>query len=143
MVAPPEANPRAPVLRQLDSPDHSPPRGLNVANEGLVFQPLFLLFRDLYSSGSSYLKDVSLTTGVWSSIHSHQPGAEPGHWHEFGKNQSGLHESTGLTIPRLRRAPAFPRLPEINDLNNRPHRKTILRGLEGRGPTIQPFAGAP
>lgn len=84
VVAPPETDPWAHVLLQLDFSDHYiTPRGLNVENEGLVFQPLFLVFWDLYSSGSSYLKDVSLTTGVWSSIHSHQSGADPGHWNEF------------------------------------------------------------
>ena len=84
VVAPPETDPWAHVLLQLDFSDHYiTPRGLNVENEGLVFQPLFLVFWDLYSSESSYLKDVSLTTGVWSSIHSHQSGADPGHWNEF------------------------------------------------------------
>ena len=84
VVAPPETDPWAHVLLQLDFSDHYiTPRGLNVENEGLVFQPLFLVFWDLYSSESSFLKDVSLTTGVWSSIHSHQSGADPGHWNEF------------------------------------------------------------
>lgn len=80
----PESDPWAHVLLQLDFSDHYiTPRGLNVENEGLVFQPLLLVFWDLYSNESSYLKDISLTTGVWSSIHSEKSGADPGHWNEY------------------------------------------------------------
>ena len=79
VIAPPESDPWAHVLLQLDFSDHYiTPRGLNVENEGLVFQPLFLVFWDLYSNKSGYLKDVSLTTGVWNSIHSNESGADPG-----------------------------------------------------------------
>ena len=84
VMAPPESDPWAHVLLQLDFSDHYiTPRGLNVENEGVIFQPLFLVFWDLYSSESNYLKDVSLTTGVWSSIHSRKSGGDPGHWNEF------------------------------------------------------------
>lgn len=69
---------------QLDFSDHYiTPRGLNVENEGLIFQPLFLVFWDLYSDQSGPLQNVSLTAGVWSSIHSRKSGYDPGHWNEF------------------------------------------------------------
>ena len=85
VIPPPEpSDPWAHVLLQLDFSDHYiTPRGLNVENDGLIFQPLFLVFWDLYSSETNYLKNVSLTTGVWSSIHSEKSGADPGHWNEF------------------------------------------------------------
>ena len=84
VMIPPESDPWAHILLQLDFSDHYiTPRGLNVENEGLVFQPLFLVFWDLYSSESNYLKNLSLTTGVWSSIHSEKSGADPGHWNEY------------------------------------------------------------
>ncbi|RYD37144.1 MAG: hypothetical protein EOP86_04170 [Verrucomicrobiaceae bacterium] len=84
VMTPPQSDPWAHVLLQLDFSDHYiTPRGLNVENKGLVFQPLLLVFWDLYSNESGFLKDVSLTTGVWSSIHSEKSGADPGHWNEF------------------------------------------------------------
>lgn len=80
----PEPSSRIHALLQLDFSDHYiTPRGLNVENEGLVFQPLFLVFWDLYSSKSGFLENVSLTTGVWSSFHSEESGADPGNWNEF------------------------------------------------------------
>jgi hypothetical protein len=80
----PEPPSRVHALLQLDFSDHYiTPRGLNVENEGLVFQPLFLAFWDLYSSKTGFLENITLTTGVWSSIHSHESGADPGHWNEF------------------------------------------------------------
>lgn len=83
-VAPPETEPWIHALLQLDFSDHYiTPRGLNVENEGLIFQPLFLVFWDLYSSKDGFLQDVSLTTGVWSSFHTRESGANPGHWNEF------------------------------------------------------------
>lgn len=81
---PAESDPWAHILLQLDFSDHYiTPRGLNVENEGLVFQPLFLVFWDLYGNDTGFVKDVSLTTGVWSSIHSEESGADPGHWNEY------------------------------------------------------------
>jgi hypothetical protein len=72
------------ALLQLDFSDHYiTPRGLNVENEGLIFQPLFLVFADLYSEPGAFLSDVSLTAGVWSSFHTHKSGADPGHWNEW------------------------------------------------------------
>ena len=72
------------ALLQLDLSDHYiTPRGLNVENEGLVFQPLFLVFADLYSNPGGFLSDVSLTAGVWSSFHTEKSGPDPGHWNEW------------------------------------------------------------
>ena len=70
-------------LVQLEFSDHYiTPRGLNVENQGLVFQPLVLLFWNLYS-GDGFLKDVTLTTGVWNSIHTRRSGADPSRWNEI------------------------------------------------------------
>jgi hypothetical protein len=60
------------------------PRGLDVQNKGLVIQPLFLLFFDLYSSKDGPINDVSLTIGDWNSVHTAIAGSgpQPGHWNE-------------------------------------------------------------
>lgn len=80
----PASDPFAHILLQLDFSDHYvTPRGLNVENDGLVFQPLFLVFWDLYSSKTGFLQDITLTTGVWSSVHTKESGADPGNWNEF------------------------------------------------------------
>lgn len=72
------------ALLQIDISDHYiTPRGLNVENEGVIFQPLFLLFADLYSDPNAYLSSVSLTAGVWSSFHTNKSGADPGYWNEW------------------------------------------------------------
>ncbi len=72
------------ALLQLDFSDHYiTPRGLNVENEGLVFQPLFLVFWDLYNNKDTLIQDVTLTAGVWSSFHTRESGADPGNWNEF------------------------------------------------------------
>jgi hypothetical protein len=72
------------ALLQIDVSDHYiTPRGLNVENEGVIFQPLFLVFWTLYSEPDAFLQDVTLTTGVWSSFHTHESGADPGYWNEF------------------------------------------------------------
>lgn len=78
------ADPWIHALLQLDFSDHYiTPRGLNVENEGMIFQPLFLVFWDLYSSKDGLLQDVTLTTGVWSSFHTRKSGPDAGHWNEF------------------------------------------------------------
>lgn len=70
-------------LVQLEFSDHYiTPRGLDVENQGVVFQPLALLFWDLYK-GPGFLSDVSLTTGVWNSVHSRASGAKKSHWNEI------------------------------------------------------------
>lgn len=84
-ITPAPEEPWVHALFQLDISDHYiTPRGLNVENEGVIFQPLFLVFWNLYSDkDAGFLTDVSLTTGVWSSIHTHESGADPGYWNEF------------------------------------------------------------
>jgi len=72
------------VLFQSDFSDHYiTPRGLNVENAGLVYQPLLLTFWDLYSDKGGVLTNVSLTAGFWNSFHTEESGAEPSHWNEF------------------------------------------------------------
>ncbi|MEO7932132.1 MAG: hypothetical protein ABIT76_03135 [Chthoniobacterales bacterium] len=71
-------------LIQLEFSDHYiTPRGLDTENQGLIFQPLLLLFWDLYSSKTGPLNDVSLTTGVWNSWHTRKSGATPRQWNEI------------------------------------------------------------
>jgi hypothetical protein len=83
-VVTPAPEPWIHALLQLDFSDHYiTPRGLNVENEGLIFQPLFLVFWDLYHDKDSVIQDITLTTGVWSSFHSRESGADPGNWNEF------------------------------------------------------------
>jgi hypothetical protein len=81
-AAPPES--RVHFLLQLDVSDHYiTPRGLNVENEGVIFQPLLLSFWNLYSDKSSFVNDVTMTVGMWSSVHTELSGADPGHWNEW------------------------------------------------------------
>ena len=65
----------------------------DVQNKGLVLQPLFLLFFDLYSSKQNFINDVSLTIGDWNSVHTAIAGSgpKPGHWNETDV-------LTGLTV---------------------------------------------
>lgn len=83
-VTMPDSQPIAHFLLQLDFSDaYITPRGLNVENQGLVFQPLLLSFWNLYSNKDTFINDVSLTAGVWSSFHTQESGADPGHWNEW------------------------------------------------------------
>jgi hypothetical protein len=71
-------------LFNWDFSDHYiTPRGLDTENQGIVVQPLLLLFWDLYSSKTAAIDDVSLTTGVWNDWDSHESGATPGYWNEI------------------------------------------------------------
>jgi hypothetical protein len=83
-IAPAQAPSKINALFQLDVSDHYiTPRGLNVENDGIVFQPLLLFFANLYSSDTGFVDSVSLTAGMWSSIHTEKSGPDPGHWNEF------------------------------------------------------------
>jgi hypothetical protein len=83
-VEPAAPQSRVHFLLQVDVSDHYiTPRGLNVENEGVVFQPLLLSFWNLYSDKSSFVNDVSLTLGMWSSVHTEVSGPDPGHWNEW------------------------------------------------------------
>lgn len=84
MATAPESEPWLHALLQVDISDHYiTPRGLNVENEGVIFQPLFLMFANLYSDKDGFLQDITFTAGVWSSFHTEESGADPGHWNEF------------------------------------------------------------
>lgn len=83
-VVEPEEPSRVHALLNVDISDHYiTPRGLNVENSGVIFQPLLLIFWNLYSSKDTFITDVTLTTGVWNSIHTEKSGFDPGHWNEI------------------------------------------------------------
>jgi hypothetical protein len=65
------------------SDNYITPRGLHVEDEGLVTQPLMLLFWKLHASDRGALADVTLTTGVWNSFHSERSGVNPSRWNEI------------------------------------------------------------
>ncbi len=56
--------------------------GLNIENQGIVFQPLLVLAVDLYSKPKDFLSGVTLTAGGWSSIHEHRSGKVLGNVNE-------------------------------------------------------------
>ena len=94
-VIEPEPESKIHGLINLEISDHYiTPRGLDVENQGVIFQPLVLLFWDLYSSKTGFLNDVTLTTGVWNSWHTRKSGANPGQWNE-------IDPITGLTFKFL------------------------------------------
>ena len=64
------------------SGDYITPRGLHVENHGLVTQPLMLLFWKLKTFKEGPVSDITLTTGIWNSFHSHKAGVNPSHWNE-------------------------------------------------------------
>ena len=72
------------VLVAWDASNHYiTPRGLNVEDKGLVVQPLMLMLWKLHGSDQSAVSDVTLTTGLWNSLHSHRAGARPSKWNEI------------------------------------------------------------
>jgi hypothetical protein len=71
------------VLVAWDASDHYvTPRGLNVEDKGVVVQPLILMFWKLHGADHGAVSDVTLTTGLWNSFHSHRGGAKPSRWNE-------------------------------------------------------------
>src|SRR5882724_12490020 len=57
---------RTHALLNLEFSDHYlTPRGMNVQNSGLVFQPLVLGLFNLYS-GDSFVNNVTMVAGVWN-----------------------------------------------------------------------------
>ena len=83
VVESPAPSPLHALLKLDVSSDYITPRGLHVENQGLVFQPLLLVFYNLYSNKDGFVNDVSLTLGAWSSFHTRESGREAGHWNEF------------------------------------------------------------
>ncbi len=72
------------VVVAFDVSDHYiTPRGLNVEDEGVIVQPLMLMMWKLYGANQGAVSDVTLTTGVWNSFHSHPAGATPSRWNEI------------------------------------------------------------
>jgi hypothetical protein len=72
------------VLVAWDASDHYiTPRGLNVEDKGLVAQPLMLLLWKLHAADQGAVSDVTLTTGIWNSLHTHRAGAQPSRWNEI------------------------------------------------------------
>jgi hypothetical protein len=83
-VVEPEPGSRIHALIVNEFSDHYiTPRGLNVENQGLVWQPLVLVFLNLYQAKSGFLTDVTLTGGVWNSVHSRRSGFEPSNHNEL------------------------------------------------------------
>jgi hypothetical protein len=72
------------ALVAWDFSDHYiTPRGLNVEDKGVVVQPLVLLLWKLHGSDQGAVSDITLTTGIWNSLHSHRAGtARPSRWNE-------------------------------------------------------------
>ena len=50
-------------------------------DQGVVFQPLFLMFVNLWQ-GDRFLNEVTLVPGIWNSVHSRQGGPKASHWNE-------------------------------------------------------------
>jgi len=58
---------RSDALVNLELSDHYlTPRGMDVQDHGLVFQPLVLGFFNLYKSDTAFIRDVTLDAGVWN-----------------------------------------------------------------------------
>ena len=58
------------------------PRGTNVENQGLVTQPLCMLYWDVCSHEHGPLSQITLASGVWNSWHTHSTGTNPRRWNE-------------------------------------------------------------
>ena len=78
---PPESKIHA-LLNVDISSSYITPRGLNVENQGVIFQPLILFFFDLYKSETAFIRGLTLTTGVWNSIHTKPSGAVASEFNE-------------------------------------------------------------
>jgi hypothetical protein len=86
------------------STDYITPRGLHVEDHGVVAQPLMLLLWKLRAADKGAISDVTLTTGLWNSFHSHKAGFKPSRWNEVDpilgltvKLRKGLTVDAGTT----------------------------------------------
>jgi hypothetical protein len=61
------------------------PRGLESSNGGISFQPILILFFDLYKNDKGPLTDLSFNLGVWNDVDTHENPSErnPGNWNEL------------------------------------------------------------
>jgi hypothetical protein len=83
-VAPPTLGSNITGLINFDLSDkYYTPRGLESSKNGVSFQPLVILFFDLYKSKTGPLTDLSFNIGVWNDIDSSKNGATPGNWDEI------------------------------------------------------------
>jgi hypothetical protein len=77
------SNSRIHALVNLDFSDHYISlHGLNLENQGLIFQPLVMLFVNAYHREEAFLQDVTISAGVWNSIHTERSGPENGRWNQ-------------------------------------------------------------
>jgi len=58
------------------------PRGANIENQGLVAQPLCMLYWDVFSHEHGHLSQITLASGMWNSWHTHSSGTQPRRWNE-------------------------------------------------------------
>jgi hypothetical protein len=83
-VVEPEPESRIHALLQVEAGDHYiTPRGLNVVDQGLNIQPLFIVFFTLYANKDGFLNEVTLAPGVWNDWGTHQVGVRKGQWNEI------------------------------------------------------------
>jgi hypothetical protein len=61
------------------------PRGLMSSNGGISFQPIVILFFDLYKNDRGPLNDLTFNFGVWNDVDTHENPSEknPGNWNEL------------------------------------------------------------
>ena len=64
---------------------HLTPRGINLQNKGLIFQPLVRLDWTLYkpAATNAFINEGYVTTAVWNDIDTVRSGVQPGHWNEI------------------------------------------------------------
>lgn len=74
------------VINLEFSDHHLTPRGINLQDKGLTFQPLVRLDWDLYKPDSPtnpVVDEITLTTAVWNDFDTEKSGVNPGHWNEI------------------------------------------------------------
>lgn len=64
---------------------HLTPRGINLQDRGLIFQPLVRLDWNLYKAAptNALINDGYVTTAVWNDLDTARSGVQPGHWNEI------------------------------------------------------------
>jgi hypothetical protein len=83
-IAPPKLGSNITGLLNFEFSDkYYTPRGLESSKNGISFQPLLILFFDLYNSKTGPLTDLSFNLGIWNDIDSGKNGADPGNWDEI------------------------------------------------------------